>query len=631
MDKLSLADEFPAVDEAAWMTLVEKALRGADFERTLVSRTYDDLKLDPLYTGNDDARQSGLPGSAPYARGFRAAHGEQPWDIRQLYTATDPAAANKEILDDLMGGVTSMALQIAGPGQFGVKVETLADLERTLDGVQLDFAPLTLIPGERFGELMDMLDALIGKKGHEATKIAIALNADPLGTLARTGAASDNLDTTFERLGTVLRRARDSYPAMTTILVDGRPYHDGGASEAQELACLCATMVAYLRALEGDGLTPADILDQMAFAISADTDQFLTIAKLRAARMLVARIAEECGAAPSLPGVKFQVETSRRMLASQDPWVNILRTTMACAGAALGGADSITVLPFTWALGQPDAFARRIARNVQIILQEESALGAVLDPAGGSWYVETLSRNLATKAWEQFQEIEKQGGITEACANSFIQNNIAKTAAKRAEAVATGQDELTGVSVFPALGDTPVSPEPHPLADEIEDPAITVEPIPLRAPSEPFDRLRQAASAYSEDKDSRPAVFLANLGKTSDFAARATFARNFFAAGGLDAINSSGDGTPESVTENFAKSGAKLACLCSSDAVYDECAVEAAASLKKAGAEHIYLAGRPGDARTELREAGVGTFLHKGCDMIEILTHAHGALGVKAL
>jgi methylmalonyl-CoA mutase len=304
---------------------------------------------------------------------------------------------------------------------------------------------------------------------------------------------------------------------------------------------------------------------------------------------------------------------------------------MACAAAAMGGADTITVLPHTWPLGQGNAFARRIARNIQIILQEESALGAVLDPAGGAWYVESATTALADAAWARFQEIERQGGMFQALSKGFIQKQIAETAVERARAIATGSEQLTGVTAYPEIGAKATTVDPHPLAQDIEEPAITAEPIPLRAPSEPFDRLRSAADARFDEGGKRPAIFLACLGKPADFATPAAYAQNFFAAGGIDVITNEGFADTGAAAKAFTESNTKLACICSSDAVYAVMAADAARALTTAGARPIYLAGRPGEDRPSLRDAGVGTFIHQGCDMLEVLETAHDLLGIRAI
>ncbi len=625
MSKLLLAGDFPGADDAAWRALAEKALKGADFDKTLVSHTRDGLEIKPLYTRESErqADPAGMPGAPlPFIRGFRAKTGETPWHIRQLYAASDPAQTNAAILEDLEGGATAISLQVSAPGQTGLKLSSPDDLERALEGVALEVAGVWLEPGHAAANAASALQQVWSNRGLSDDEVIGGFGFDPLGVLARTGGHPLSFEQAFDEMARCARQTHDRYPQVTAILADARPYHDGGASEAQELSCLCATMTSYLRAMEEAGLSPRDGLAQMEFALACDADFFTGIAKLRAARALIARIADVSGAGDALPGIRLHAMTSLRMFAKLDPHVNILRTTIASAAAALGGADSLTVLPFTYANGQPDALARRIARNIQIILLEEASLGAVIDPSGGSWYVEDFTQDLAAKAWTLFQEIEAQGGMAEALSKGFIQSMLAETAEARARDIALGKEELTGVSSFPDLDETPVSVDPHPVPDDLEDPAITVEPIPLRRPAEPFEMLREASDAYLEACEHRPGISLLTLGRSSDYGARASYAEMFFAAGGIETVAIDGSGA-------YDKSVSPIACLCASDDIYGDEGAQTAKTLKDAGAMRVYLVGRPGDMRKELRQAGVDGFIHQGCNIIEMLDDAHDVLGLK--
>jgi methylmalonyl-CoA mutase len=380
--------------------------------------------------------------------------------------------------------------------------------------------------------------------------------------------------------------------------------------------------------MEAGGLTPEQGLSQVAVALACDADLFLSIAKLRAARMLLARIAQACGAQKALMDVRITAQTSARMMSKLDPDVNMLRTTAACAAAALGGADAISVLPYGALLGQPDALMRRIARNTQLIMQEESHLGRVVDAPGGSWYVEALSYELAAKAWDMFQEIEAKGGMAAVLAQGVVQAELAKSAESRAGALATSQSELIGINAFPHLAESIPALKPNPLPESLDDPAVTVEPVPLRRPAQVFERLRDDAEAYAKTHGHRPQVFLANLGERAGFAARANYARNLFASGGIEALDEDGFDTAQTAAKAFKASGAPIACLCGSDETYEAHAEVAAIALKDAGADLIALAGRPGEARAALSEAGIALFIHKGANMIEALTRAHDAAGV---
>jgi methylmalonyl-CoA mutase len=308
--------------------------------------------------------------------------------------------------------------------------------------------------------------------------------------------------------------------------------------------------------------------------------------------------------------------------------VNILRTTIACAGAAFGGAEAITALPFTWALGKPDAFARRVARNTQLVLQEESAAARVTDPAHGSWYVERLTDDLAKAAWGLFQEVEAKGGMAAALESGFIQERIARVAEARARDIAHGRIELTGVSAFPRLGDDGVTVAPHPPYDPVVTGGTAVTPLTPRRLAEPFEDLRDAADAHLARTGKCPRVFLACLGDRAVHAARATWTGNFLAAGGIEAIVSAPLHNSADVGAAFAASGAAVACLCSSDQVYAELGEAAAGALKQAGAKQVLLTGRPKAQEAALESAGVDTFIFAGADAVATLTELHKALEV---
>jgi methylmalonyl-CoA mutase len=316
------------------------------------------------------------------------------------------------------------------------------------------------------------------------------------------------------------------------------------------------------------------------------------------------------------------------MMTRRDPYVNILRSTIAVFAAGLGGVDAITVLPFTAASGLPDRFARRIARNTQLILLEESHLAKVSDPTAGSGAIEDLTQQLCGAAWSLFQDIEKSGGAAAALEQGLIQGKVAATRAERERNIARRKDALTGTSEFPNI---------HEAAVHVEDVAPTAPkavpssfvPLPCIRLAEPFEQLRDASDRALATTGSRPKVFLANLGTLSNFTARTLFARNVFEAGGIEAVTNDGFGSRDDMIAAFRASGAKLVCLCSSDKVYAAEAIDAAQALTAAGAAPIYLAGRPGELESDLKEAGVQDFIYAGCDVVATLKAAHDTLGLK--
>ncbi len=482
----------------------------------------------------------------------------------------------------------------------------------------LDACPIALDAGEYTPDAAGSLTALWRERGIGADQRLGAFNYDPIGTLAATGALYHPLPRALEIAASLALEARQQ-PGVTALAVNGHVWHKGGATEAQELALVLASLVAYLRACEAKGLAPHEALGSIALTLAVDADQMLGLAKFRAARRLIARVLEACGAAQAAATLMIGAETSARMMAKRDPWVNILRTTMATATAAMAGACSITVQPFTWALGKPDAFARRVARNTHHVLIEEAGLARVGDPAAGSFAIEALTTDLAATAWTLFRAIEANGGIAAGLQSGSIQNDLQTSHATRARLLAEGWIEMTGASAYPLLGTDDITVEPwpvEPLPAELNGARVT--PLDMHRLSEPFEALRDRADVHATRTGTAPTIFLATLGDAADFAQRASWTRNFLAAGGIATSEGTRDQGGFSDTRElgaaFGGSGARVACLCAADATYAEIGEAAAAVLKQAGAEHVVVAGRPKDQDAGLRAAGVDAFMYAGCN-----------------
>lgn len=614
--ELPLAAAFPDADREQWQRLVEGVLRksgvteasGAAAEDALATGLQDGIRIRPLYTAEDGAAVPGHPGFPPFVRAGRPEGTTVAgWDVRQQHVHTDPRRANESILADLENGVTSVWLTV---GDGGVPV---SGLEQALQGVYLDLAAVVLDAGADFAPAAEELLRLYTASGAALGEASGALGADPLGLLARTGDGA-KLRLQLESAARLAGRCAAEAPGLRALAVDALPYHEAGGSAAEELGTSLATGVAYLRQLTAAGLGIDDACRQLEFRYAATADQFLTIAKLRAARRLWARVAEVCGASPDAAAQRQHAVTSTVMMTRRAPWVNMLRTTVAGLSAGVGGAEAVTVLPFDAALGLPDAFARRIARNTQSVLLEESHLSKVIDPAGGSWYVESLTDELARAAWAWFQEIEGAGGQAEALRSGMIAGRLADTWQRRTDDLARRREPITGVSEFPHLAEPPVHREPAP--------APIGGGLPRVRRDDAYERLRSRSDAHLAASGARPKVFLAALGPVAAHTARLSFAANLFQAGGIETVNEPAPVDAESVAEAFARSGARIACLCASDAVYGEQAAAVAAALKSAGAVRVLLAGKPGERREEFTAAGVDTFVFAGCDAVEVLSSA---------
>jgi methylmalonyl-CoA mutase len=476
--------------------------------------------------------------------------------------------------------------------------------------------------------VMQHFAALVKSRKLPPASVAMRSGVNPIGGFAASGASTQPWSTLSKNFATIVGELASQGFRGPFAVGDGRIIHNAGGSEAQELAFAIASAVEYLRAIESDGVPLDTARGMIYFRLSADADEFLTIAKLRALRKLWARIEEACGV-PARP-TYVAAETAWRTMTRRDPYANMLRATIAIVAAGLGGADSITALPHTAALGLPDAFSRRIVRNTQLILLEESNLAKVGDPAAGSGAIEDLTGKLCAAAWNLFQEIESAGGAWAALERGLIQAKVATVRSERQQAVARRKDAFTGTSDYPDLGETPATvldvARVTPPKEAV--PALTIQSLPRIRLAEPFERLRDASDRILERSLSRPRVFLANLGKASDFNARATYAKNFYEAGGIEAVANDGFKDQAEMITAFHASGAKLACLCSSDEIYASDAAEAAKTLTAAGAT-VHLAGRPGANEAKWRLAGVKAFIYVGCDTLATLRAAHDILNVK--
>lgn len=627
---MALAEEFPETSREAWMAAVEAALKGAPFDKVLTRQTYEGLRLQPIYTAED------VPAgrAAPVAGGNRT---ETGWDVRQMHAHGDPSETAKAIRQDLERGATSVLLRLDRPGVDGIVLGSVDDLDRALEGVHLEMVAVALDAGAYAPKAARMLEELWLRRGHAAEQIAGSFRIDPLATLAREGWLPNTVDQALTEMAGIAKAVSHASDTVRAVGVDTAPYYEAGANEVQDLAVSMATAIAYLRAMEASGIEISAAAEQIEFSYALGVDVFQGIAKLRAARRLWARILGASGVDAAAHPMHQHVVTAERSIAERDVWVNMLRATVSTFAAGVGGADSLTVLPYDNAVGLPDGFARRIARNTQTVLMEESGLHRVADPAGGSWYVERLSEDYAARAWELLQQIERDGGMAGALISGAIAERVAEGWAERERNLARRKDELTGVSAFPNLTEETaqgLSLDREPLRATLAGDAwpdrgaagFEIAPLARHRLGEGFEALRGASDSFLEKTGARPALFQANIGTAADFTARATFTQNYFAAGGLETRPAACDAA--SAAGAFGKSGTRFAVLCSSDKIYAEEAAEAAGNLKRAGAERIFLAGRPGDMEAAWRAAGIDGFIFVGDQTLATLRDVAAGLGV---
>ncbi len=621
MEKLN---EFPQATRDDWLKLIEKDLAGASFEKKLVSQTLESISLQPLYTES-------LP-EDPWARGPMR-ESKSGWTIIQDFSQLNDSQLASALSAALQGGVQSIGWSPARSGSWSQLRTILGAIANTTKAnankAGLQHHGLILTSGAEFEAAESELFAACQKESLSPSELQGSLGADPLSSWLSRGGIPAQAETLLKKLGEYASSARSRFPRMRIVRVSASPCHEAGAHSAQEIAYALSAGLAYLKALTAGGFSLREANEQLSFEFQTDAQFFLSIAKLRAARKAWARLTQVSGDACWM---HLEVGTSARMMTVRDPWVNLLRTTVACFSAGIAGAESVSVRPYDMRSGYPSSLGHRIARKIQPVLQEESHLHRVADPAGGSYSFEAITEELALKAWTLFQQIEARGGIVTALREGWVQDQIEASWQARLKNIKRRKDPITGVSEFPnirepALQAAPSAPAsaPAPAPDASADPIRGLQPHHL---AEPFEQFRDACDLAFKTTGARPRVFLANLGPTSEHGARATFAKNFFETAGIEALDNEGFANVASAVEAFKESDSWFAVICSSDKLYPDWVPEIAKALKEAGAEQVFLAGRPGENEATWKAAGVDEFIYVGCYAWNILSQLLTRMGV---
>ena len=583
---------FPQTTESAWRTLAEKALKGRSVDDALRHKSRDGFTYMAL---ESEARSS--------ARLAGRVSGDG-WCIMQAVTHPSATDANHQALIDLEGGVHGLHI-IINPISWthaldfdpmaGVVVRNMADMEALLGGVYIDMIPISFDAGPASHAIKAIFENYATSMGHDVSKLDVRYSADPFGVRAAYGPfAPYRLDQGLD----------EAVTDGVDFTLSSRCWHDAGASEAQELSILITAGLATLRKLEASGMALADAHKRIRFSMPADADVFFTISKFRALRQLWGRVMADCGVFD--PVIDVRAETSWRMLTARDPWVNILRATSAAFGAVCGGADRLCVTPYTDALGLGGETARRIARNVQIILADESHMGAVMDPAGGSYSMEALTEELAKDAWVGVQNIEGAGGLVPLVEGGHLLGEVSRMWQAREEGIQKCSEPLTGVNAFPNLSEvlprtlSAGAPDDNgEKLDVMEEVGEGPEPLPFHRLSESFEYLRDVADRYMITHGARPIVFMIEMGQVAQFTARATFAKNFVQSGGMAVHPHRFDDDHDATLAAFEESGATVVVLAGVDEHYLENAPLIAA-LRERGALCVCLVARPSESMIDL-------------------------------
>jgi methylmalonyl-CoA mutase len=476
-----LADDFVAPDDATvrarWTALVEKTLKGQSFDEALTVKTPDGLTIQPLYTAQD---------GVVVARDLRARDAERPWDLRMRAANPDPARAAKDILVDLEGGAASVLLAVDPAGVNGVAIGSADDMAKALGTVLIDLATVALDAGYLGPKAADWLGAL----AKAAPNAPMAFHMDPLTTFATTGVSPGPVEAHIFNAANVGARLATTYAKASLFLATGRAAHEAGGSNTEELAVMTASALAYAKALVRAGLSMEEAFKRVTLSVSLDGEYFTGVAKVRAARTLWARLTQACGV--EIPAT-IEARSSGRMLTTKDAWTNLLRLTSAGFAGAVGGADTIVLGAFTDAIGLPTTFGRRQARNTQLVLMEESHLGRVADPAGGAWYLDSLTDQIARAAWGGFQAIETAGGIVKALESGVVAAAVDATRAAQQAAFADKSRKILGVTAFPNADDKPAEVEAvDPAAFAVAGPDVRLPGPDSRCP--PLTPIRFAAA-----------------------------------------------------------------------------------------------------------------------------------------
>ncbi len=701
--------EFPPVTYEDWRKLVEAELKGAPFDKKMLTSTYEGITLRPIYVAQDTEKLphvNSYPGFAPFARGATASgYVAEPWDVSQELSAASASDFNHAARNSLSRGSNALNMVLdqatrdghdpdwARPeevGRGGLSVATLGDLDKALDGVDLEKTRLFARVGASGLPFAALLAALANKRRKSLKALQGCIEMDPLGVLAHQGKLPQSLPGAYREMAALTQWAAERAPQLQTICVHSRSWHEAGGNAIQELAFTLATAVEYLRQMQTLGLDVNVVAPPMRFAVTVGVNFFMEIAKLRALRMLWSRIVAALGGDDAAQKLSLHVRTSQWNKTALDPYNNLLRATVEAFAGVLGGCESMQVGTFDEVVRLPDDFSQRVARNTQLVLQKECNLDQVIDPAGGSYYVEVLTAELAENAWKLFQEVEKLGGMEAALRAGFPQKTVAETAAARFKAVARRRDTIVGVNQYANPREKALDPRPedagafhhrrtqqvaaHRTALEDADnadvlaklarvvevsspelleasiaavsagatlgevsrairisdsPGTTITPVCVGRLSQEIERLRAATEKWIAGNHERPQVFLCNMGSLRDHKARADFSRGFFSVGGYDVVSLPGFKTPELAAEAFIKSPARVAVICSTDENYPALVPPLVAAIRAAKPDaFIVLAGYPQDQIAAHKQAGVDDFIHIRADALEVLTRTHQELGI---
>ncbi|HDP94421.1 MAG TPA: methylmalonyl-CoA mutase [Candidatus Aminicenantes bacterium] len=697
---LDLKRIFPLHTYGDWKNAAEAGLKGAPFEKKLVSKTPEGIDIQPLYLREDVVSLPHLrefPGLQTRSRGGTAAGNiECGWETAQETVDTDPQEAGKALRNALKRGQTAVTFALSPAFRRGADAEEdggdglyltgTGDLEALIHEVDWSACPLHFLAGSSGMAVAMLLQDLARRENRDLAKIRGSIQQDPLGEWVRNGALPLNTDQAGRETAALVRWATDQAPQLQVVCANGLIYHEAGADAVTELGFVLSTAVEYLADLVQRGIPVDQAAPRFRFGFGVGTHFLMEIAKLRAARILWSRVVRAFAGDHAARRIRIHARTSRYYQSRYDAHVNILRAATATFAAVVGGADSIHTSPFDESFRVPNDLSRRLARNTQIILDAESHFRHLIDPAGGAYALETLTHELAAKAWNLFREVESRGGMTRAIAAGFPQERVLAVHSQRALKIATRRTVIVGTSHYadiqgePAIVETPDLSQMQAASARMKTLQSLRNPAALRdlldkapsledsqwvfwgaetlgagaAPFEilsalrqrqetmpaaeklfacraaaPFEKLRDRSESYLQQTGNRPMVFLANLGSPAQHKARAEFSRGFFEAAGFAVESSDGFDSPQTAAEAAAGSKSPVVVVCSNDDCYPELVpplIRALREMKNSAV--VVLAGYPEESVNALKEAGVDEFIHLRANAIDVLSRIQQRIGV---
>jgi methylmalonyl-CoA mutase len=619
-EKEKLFAEFPPVSVADWESKIKDDLEGADYIKKLIRKTLESITIKPYYTSEDLANLKYLdqiPGSFPFMRSKKIENNK--WEIRQDFRVTDIEATLEKMNLAETRGTTSVGLNLTSKGDLYYH-----DFRKLLTGVDLTVTELNFIVSDTAPQVLDFLLKALNELAIDRKLFRGTIEFDPLGHLAATGGFINSEQDDFSEATKLISAVKTELPGLRVLAARSNLLGNCGASAVQELAFGLSMISDYFVHLTDEEISASDIAKHMQWNLSVGSDYFMEIAKLRAARMLFSSLISAFETSKDTP-VYIHSITSGWNKTLYDPNVNLLRLTTEAMSAILGGCDSLLVQPFDSIYNEPTDFSERLARNIQIILKEESYFDKVIDPSAGSYYIESLTDSLIKNAWELFLKTDDQGGFIKAFTGGFIRQEISAISGRRAAMVASRQEVLLGTNIFPNMNESVTGC----ITEEIAFPQPGVnayriaEPIrPVRAAAE-FEKLRLSTERHNGP---RPKVFLLTYGNLSMRLARAQFSANFFVCAGYEVIDNLGCKTVKEGVDAALQANADIVVLCSSDDEYAKIAPEAGALLNNRAI--LVVAGAPA-SMDELKQKGITEFINARSNVLETLKAFHKKLGIE--